>query len=279
LHVETGGHPGGAVPAAHQLVAEGRLRTLGSPLAALLLQASGGVVSEGASTSFASLLTRSYLTMGVLSILGIMSIVSWGIILHKLWVFRRTERQTAQFLDVFRRSNKFSEVQAVCRSVGESPLVGLFQSGYAELTAQLRQSTPETANGPNPKPAAGRPTLKSLAAVDRALLRASVVEINKLEKHISFLATSASVAPFIGLFGTVWGIMTSFEGIGQTGSTNLGVVAPGIAEALVATAAGLAAAIPAVWFYNLLTQRVKLFASDMDDFSMEFLNISERNFT
>jgi biopolymer transport protein TolQ len=261
------------------LVAEGRLRTLGSPLAALLLQASGGVVSEGASTSFASLLTRSYLTMGVLSILGIMSIVSWGIILHKLWVFRRTERQTAQFLDVFRRSNKFSEVQAVCRSVGESPLVGLFQSGYAELTAQLRQSTPETANGPNPKPAAGRPTLKSLAAVDRALLRASVVEINKLEKHISFLATSASVAPFIGLFGTVLGIMNAFQGIGATGSTNLGVVAPGIAEALIATAAGLAAAIPAVWFYNLLTQRVKLFASDMDDFSMEFLNISERNFT
>jgi biopolymer transport protein TolQ len=115
--------------------------------------------------------------------------------------------------------------------------------------------------------------------VDRALLRASVMEINKLEKHVAFLATAASVSPFIGLFGTVWGIMTSFEGIGQTGSTNLGVVAPGIAEALVATAAGLGAAIPAVWFYNLLTQRVKVFGSDMDDFSMEFLNISERNFT
>ena len=274
-----GPHPGGAVPAAHELVAEGRLRTLGSPLVALLLQAPNGVLSEGSGTSLISLLTRSYLTIGVLSILGIISIVSWGIILHKLWVFRRTERQTAQFLEVFRRSNKFSEVQAVCRSVGDSPLVGLFQSGYAELTAQLRQSTPETANGPNPKPSPGRPTLKSLAAVDRALLRASVVEINKLEKHISFLATAASVAPFIGLFGTVWGIMTSFQGIGQTGSTNLGVVAPGIADALVATAAGLEAAIPAVWFYNLLTQRVKLFASDMDDFSMEFLNISERNFT
>ena len=276
-----GSHPGGAVPAAHLLVAEGRLRTLGSPLAALLLQAQSGAVSEGSSTSILELITRSYFTLGVLSLLGVISIVSWGIILHKLWVFKRTERQTAQFLDVFRRSNKFSEVQAVCRSLGDSPLVGLFQSGYAELTAQLRQNTPETSNGPapNPKAAANRPTLKSLAAVDRALLRASVVEINKLEKHISFLATSASVAPFIGLFGTVWGIMRSFQGIGQTGSTNLGVVAPGIADALVATAAGLAAAIPAVWFYNLLTQRVKLFASDMDDFSMEFLNISERNFT
>jgi biopolymer transport protein TolQ len=255
------------------------LRTLGSPFFALLLQGQAGVASDSSATSILNLITRSYLTMGVLFILAMISIVSWGIILSKLWVFRRSREQTAQFLDVFRRSNKFSEVQAVCRSLGASPLVGLFQSGYAELTAQLRQSSPDVSNGPNPKPATSRPTLKSLPAVDRALLRASVVEINKLETHISFLATAASVAPFIGLFGTVWGIMTSFEGIGQTGSTNLGIVAPGIAEALVATAAGLAAAIPAVWFYNLLTQRVKLFASDMDDFSMEFLNISERNFT
>jgi len=274
-----GASPGGAVPAAHLLVAEDRLRTLGSPLAALLLQAPGGVASEGSATSILNLITRSYLTLGVLFILGMISIVSWGIILYKLWSFKRSRTQTTQFLEVFRRSNKFSEVQAVCRSLAASPLVGLFQSGYAELTAQLRQSSPDVSNGPNPKPAGSRPTLKSLPAVDRALLRASVMEINKLEKHVSFLATAASVSPFIGLFGTVWGIMTSFEGIGQTGSTNLGVVAPGIAEALVATAAGLAAAIPAVWFYNLLTQRVKVFASDMDDFSMEFLNISERNFT
>ena len=257
------------------------MRTLGSPLVALLMQAQGGVPPEGSGTSILELVTRSYLTLGVLFLLGMMSIVSWGIIFYKLWVFRRAQRQTVQFLDVFRRSNKFSEVQAVCRSLGESPLVGLFQSGYAELTAQLRQGSPEISNGPvpNPKPAAGRPTLKSLAAVDRALLRASAMELSKLEKHISFLATTASVSPFIGLFGTVWGIMVSFQGIGSTGSTNLGVVAPGIAEALVATAAGLAAAIPAVWFYNLLTQRVKTFATDMDDFSMEFLNISERNFT
>jgi biopolymer transport protein TolQ len=153
--------------------------------------------------------------------------------------------------------------------------VGLFQSGYAELTAQLRQG--ETAS--NPAAPAGRPTLKSLTAVDRALMRASNVEINKLERRVPFLATTASITPFIGLFGTVWGIMSAFQGIGQTGSTNLGVVAPGIAEALIATAAGLAAAIPAVLFYNYYAQRVKLFASEMDDFSMEFLNIAERNFT
>jgi biopolymer transport protein TolQ len=208
-----------------------------------------------------------------------LSIVSWGIFLYKAWTFRRAARQSAQFLDVFRRSNKFSEVQAVCRSLEQSPLVGLFQAGYAELTAQLRQGSPEIANGPNPPKPAVRPTLKSLAGVDRALLRASGLEINKLEHYVSFLATTASIAPFVGLFGTVWGIMGAFERIGQTGSTSLGSVAPGISEALIATAAGLAAAIPAVLFYNYLTQRAKIFATDMDDFSMEFLNIVERNFT
>ncbi len=96
---------------------------------------------------------------------------------------------------------------------------------------------------------------------------------------MSWLATTASIAPFIGLFGTVWGIMSAFLSISQTGTTNLQSVGPGIAEALIATAAGLAAAIPAVLFYNGLTQRVKVFASGMDDFAMEFLNIAERNFT
>jgi biopolymer transport protein TolQ len=222
----------------------------------------------------------SPLTKIVLLFLAVFSIVSWSIILYKLIVFRRAERQTAQFLDVFRRSNKFSEVQAVCRSLAESPLVGLFQSGYAELTAQLRQTAqPEAAGASNPRSPAARPTLKSLTAVDRALMRAAVVEINKLERRIPFLATTASITPFIGLLGTVLGIMSAFQGIGQTGSTNLGVVAPGIAEALIATAAGLFAAIPAVYFYNHLTNKVKIYASEMDDFAMEFLNISERNFT
>jgi biopolymer transport protein TolQ len=254
------------------------LRTLGSPLLALLLQAQGGAVPEG----YIGLVARANTIQKlVLLFLALFSICSWAIILYKLVVFRRTERQTAQFLDVFRRSNKFSEVQAVCRSLGESPLVGLFQSGYAELTAQLRQTTPNgvpAASHP-PGPAA-RPTLKSLTAVDRALMQASGVEVNKLERHIPFLATTASITPFIGLLGTVLGIMSAFQNIGQNaGSTNLGVVAPGIAEALVATAAGLFAAIPAVYFYNHLSQRVKIFASEMDDFAMEFLNIAERNFS
>jgi biopolymer transport protein TolQ len=262
-------------------VSEGRLRTLGSPLLALLLQAQSGVASEDSGAGIIGLASRwTVVTWIVLVILVMLSVRSWGIFLFKWWAFRRAERQSAQFLEVFRRSSKFSEVQAVCQSLSDSPLVGLFQSGYAELTAQLRQNTPaDVANGPNPRAPASRPTLKSLTAVDRALMRASMVEVNKLERRVSFLATTASIAPFIGLFGTVWGIMSAFEGIGQKGSTSLNVVAPGIAEALVATAAGLAAAIPAVLFYNYLTQRAKVFASDMDDFSMEFLNIAERNFT
>ncbi len=258
------------------------MRTLGSPLLALLLQGPGGVGPEGSSPTMVGLVARSSpISKVVLLILALFSIVSWSIILYKLWTFRRSERQSGSFLDVFRRSNKFSEVQAVCRSLDNSPLVGLFQAGYTELTAQLRQNTSEAAGaaGSNPRAPANRPTLKSLTAVDRALMRASVVEVNKLERRVAFLATTASIAPFIGLFGTVWGIMSAFQSIGQTGSTNLGVVAPGIAEALVATAAGLFAAIPAVYFYNHLSQRVKLFASEMDDFAMEFLNIAERNFT
>jgi biopolymer transport protein TolQ len=121
--------------------------------------------------------------------------------------------------------------------------------------------------------------LKSLDAVDRALLRATTVEMTKLERRVPFLATTASITPFIGLFGTVWGIMAAFVRIGATGSTSLQAVGTPIAEALIATAAGLFAAIPAVYFYNHFTNRVKHFAADMDDFSLEFLNISERNFT
>jgi biopolymer transport protein TolQ len=258
------------------------LRTLGSSLFALLMQGTAGAASEGSSTGILNLIARSTaISLAVLFGLGLMSIWSWGIFLYKWWTFRRAAKQSAQFLEVFRRSNKFSEVQAVCRSLADSPLVGLFQTGYTEITTQLRQPAPggDAGHESNPRAPAGRPTLKSLPAVDRALLRASALEVNKLESHISVLATVASMGPFVGLFGTVVGIMNAFEQIGITGSTSLQSVGGPIAEALVATAAGLAAAIPAVIFYNYLTGRVKLFASEMDDFAMEFLNICERNFT
>lgn len=212
----------------------------------------------------------------VLVVLVLFSLVSWAIIFYKFWQFSRVERQTRTFLDVFRKSSKFSEVQAVCRTLTESPLTGIFQAGYSELNSQLRN--PSTADV-KPAATAVRPTLKSLDAVDRALLRATTVEMNRLEHRLTFLATTASITPFIGLFGTVWGIMDSFQRIGVAGSSSLGVVAPGIAHALIATAAGLFAAIPAVYFYNYFTNRVKGFAGEMDDFALEFLNIAERNFT
>ena len=245
-----------------------------------LFQAQAVSASEGGfGGDIVGLIARSSIpSQIVLLILGMFSVASWAIILFKLSQFRRVESQTAAFLDVFRKSSKFSEVQAVCKSLAQSPLAGVFQSGYVELNAQLRQT--ETPNGPGqPNGPPARPILKSFDALDRALLRASSVEVTKLERRVPFLATTASITPFIGLLGTVWGIIGAFQGIGVTGSTNLAVVAPGIAEALVATAAGLFAAIPAVYFYNHLTQKVKELASVMDDFSLEFLNIAERNFS
>jgi biopolymer transport protein TolQ len=232
--------------------------------------------ARGAAGDFSQLiLSASPIVKFVMGLLLLFSVISWGIIFYKWWTFRGIEKQSSTFIDVFRKSAKFSEVQAVCPSLASSPLVGMFQAGYAELTAQLRLSQTQASPG-TPAP---RPTLKSITAVDRALLRASSIEVNKLEKRVTFLATTASITPFIGLFGTVWGIMTAFMNIGAQGSTDLAVVSTPIAEALIATALGLFAAIPAVYFYNHFTSKVKSYASEMDDFALEFLNISERNFT
>jgi biopolymer transport protein TolQ len=253
---------------------EGLLPTPGSLVLALQLEGSAAPAQETTGSVIDLIADASPASQAVLVILLIFSVISWAVVISKAIAFRRMEQQTSTFLDVFRRSTKFSEVQAVCKSLEGSPLVGMFQAGYAELNLQLRQPAANS-----PPAAAGRPTLKSLTAVDRALLRASSVEVNKLEKRVPFLATTAAITPFIGLFGTVWGIMVSFFNIGTQGSTDLAVVAPGIAEALIATAMGLFAAIPAVYFYNHFSTKVKTYASEMDDFALEFLNIAERNFT
>jgi len=248
--------------------------TFGSSFLALQVQDAAPLAGSGGMLQILS--ESSPLSQIVLAILIIFSIVSWAIILFKTFSYRAVARQTATFLDVFRKSQKFSDVQAVCPSLPQSPLVGVFQAGYAELTAQFR-ITGQT--GASPGGPAARPILKSLEAVDRALIRAATTEVNKLERRLTFLATTASVTPFIGLFGTVVGITLAFQRIGATGSTNLAVVGPGISEALLATAAGLFAAIPAVIFYNYFVHRVKDFSAAMDDFALEFLNIAERNFT
>ncbi len=250
------------------------MHTLGLLVLALQVQGSAGAPPAGG--ELAQILAQtSPLNYAVFLVLIAFSVASWAIVVAKIVMFRRVQRQSRIFLDTFRKSQKFSDVQAVCASLPDSPLVGVFQSGYAELNAQFRL----TAGQASPGAATARPMLKSLDAVDRALIRAATVEINKLEQRLTFLATTASITPFIGLFGTVVGIMLTFQRISTQGSTNLTVVGPGISEALIATATGLLAAIPAVYFYNHLTHRVKELSSIMDDFSLEFLNIAERNFT
>jgi biopolymer transport protein TolQ len=217
----------------------------------------------------------SGVAMGVLVLLAIFSLVSWAIILYKGVSLQRAHSQSRTFLDVFRKSTKFSEVNSVCVQLQASPLVGVFQAGYQEVNQQVRGTGKEE----KPAGAAARPTVRSLESLSRALVRAATAEVTRLERRVTFLATTATVTPFIGLFGTVWGIMKAFEAISQMGSANLSVVAGPIAEALITTAMGLAAAIPAAFFFNLYNSRIKVLSSMMDDFALEFLNIVERNFT
>jgi len=208
--------------------------------------------------------------MGVLILLAVFSLVSWGIIIYKGMSLHRAHAQSQTFLQVFRKSSKFSEVNSVCTQLKASPLVGVFQAGYQEVNQQVR-------GGANAQ--AAKPTVKSLESLSRALARAATVEGTRLDRRVSFLATTASVTPFVGLFGTVWGIMDAFGDIGRMGSANLAVVAPGISEALITTAMGLLAAIPAAVFYNFFSSRIKVLGAMIDDFALEFLNIVERNFT
>ena len=253
------------------------MRILGYYAFAFLQAPVANEPAEGFGDLFGLIARQSLVGHLVLTSLLVFSVVSWAIILFKLWQFRQVDAQTSTFVAIFRKSRKFSEVQSVCKSLASSPLTGVFQAGYVELNTQLRDT-----EGPRSDPIAGgapRPSLRSFEALDRSLLRATNVEVNKLERYVAILATTASITPFIGLFGTVVGIIIAFQDIGATGSTNLAVVAPGIAEALIATAAGLFAAIPAVYFYNHLMHRVKLAASTIDDFSLEFLNIAERYFS
>ncbi len=208
--------------------------------------------------------------IAVLLLLLIFSCISLGIIINKWSMLARASRESKRFLDVFRKSQKFSEVNAVANQLAYSPLVGMFQAGYQEINQQVRPAAGTTTQ---------RPAIKSLDAVSRALARAASIEETRLEKRLSFLASTASVSPFIGLFGTVWGIMNAFGEIGRQGSASLAIVAPGISEALITTAAGLFAAIPAALFFNYFSDRVKSLSSVMDDFAMEFISMVERNFT
>jgi biopolymer transport protein TolQ len=216
----------------------------------------------------------------VLGILLLFSLISWIIIFAKYLRLARISRQSDKFVAFFRKSKRFSEVNTIAGQLTDTPLTTLFRAGYAELDAQIKAVRPEespvTTIAMQP---AGKLLIKNISGVERALERAIGVEVSRLTRGMTFLATTASACPFIGLFGTVWGIMQSFRAIGQTGSTSIAAVAPGISEALVNTAAGLAAAIPALVFYNYFMGRVRAQRAGMEDFSLEFINLAERNFT
>jgi biopolymer transport protein TolQ len=202
----------------------------------------------------------------ILAVLILFSVFSWAIIFYKRRSLKAAENSSRKFLEVFRKSKSLNEVNEATRKYRKSPLATIFQAGFKELV-HLTKSNPQSQGAIN---------AQRLEAINRSLLRASNTEISRLEKLMSFLATCGSVTPFIGLFGTVWGIMDSFHKIGVVRSASLVTVAPGIAEALIATALGLFAAIPAVIAYNFFLGQIKELITMMDDFSLEFLNIIER---
>jgi biopolymer transport protein TolQ len=210
----------------------------------------------------------------ILGILAVFSLVSWAIILGKTFQLRRAGRQSREFLDAFHRSHRFSEVNALANRLRASPLVGVFQAGYAEIDSQIK-------NAHDNEGASERRgyRITSMAALERTLERAAGIELRNVARWTPFLATTASASPFIGLFGTVWGIMVAFRDIGSTGSTSIVSVAPGISEALINTAAGLGAAIPALIGYNYFAHSGRQLKARIEDFVMEFLNLAERNFT
>ncbi len=208
-----------------------------------------------------------WVARGVLLILLLFSLISWAMIFQKLGVFGSIRRQSDQFLRIFRATRGVANPQALA-SAG-SPFSSVYAAGYRELQSQVGGVSA------NPHP----PKLKSLQAVTVSMQLASAEEVRRVERGMSWLATTGSVTPFIGLFGTVWGIIDAFSGLGSAGAASLRAVAPGIAEALVTTAAGLATAIPAVIFYNQFLQNIRELAQRLDTFTMEVSAQVEKTFS
>lgn len=216
----------------------------------------------------------------LLTLLGF-SVACWTIILMKFRLVRRARRETEIFQDMFLEPMDLRKIYAASRDLRYSPVARLFQSGYGEFQ-RIRKiqtaSNPERVAGTKSQESAGRSRQIMMDNLERSLQKAVVAQIERLERGVSFLATTGNTGPFIGLFGTVWGIMQSFRAIGLKGSANLAVVAPGISEALIATAAGLAAAIPAVVAFNYFTQKIARLGAEMDMFKSDFLTTVERQF-
>ena len=207
----------------------------------------------------------------VLYLLILFSVVSWGVILFKFRHVREAKKQSARFIEIFWESRNLASIHEASQELEASPVAHVFIAGYEELLRVSRRNAAETE---------GLTTdLSGVDNVARAMKRAANVELTKLEQTLTFLATTSGSTPFIGLFGTVWGIMNAFRGLSVTRSSTIQAVAPGIAEALIATAAGLVAAIPALIAYNHFLQEIRVLTADMENFTQEFLNIAERHFT
>ena len=206
----------------------------------------------------------------VMFVLFLFSIISWAIIFSKWRLVKKANHETAYFFDLFWENTPLSRIYDECDDLPYSPVAQLFRSGYAELKRLTKSSTLNASADWN---SSGQPILDNL---ERSLRKSAIDQSNVLERALSFLATTGSTAPFIGLFGTVWGIMQAFRGIGMKGSASLAVVAPGISEALIATAAGLAAAIPAVVAFNHFNRKALVLQSEMDTFASDFLSLVGR---
>jgi biopolymer transport protein TolQ len=224
------------------------------------------MLEAGGNQSILSMILSSGpVVQSVLILLIVLSIWSWAITISKVLQFKKAKADSEKFVKLFWDSRNLARIDDATRRLKQSPLTHVFSAGYKELSQVLEEEGDDNGAG-----------LKMLGSVERALKRAEVEAALRLDRGNTFLASVASAAPFIGLFGTVWGIMNAFLGLSQLQSTTLQAVAPGISEALVATAVGLAAAIPAAVAYNYFAVGVKQFRESMDTFSAEFLNVAQR---
>jgi biopolymer transport protein TolQ len=216
----------------------------------------------------------------VLLVLFGFSIASWAIIIHKWVALRRVKRETRMFREIFGESDNLSLIYAATKQYYASPLARIFAAGYSELRSHLTDKNPGRGRRAVSDELSGDSTTElatfDVGRFERMLRLAASEETMRLERLLPFLATTGSATPFIGLFGTVWGVMTAFHGIGLRGSATLATVAPGISEALIATAAGLAAAIPAVIAYNHFLNQIRVISIEMENFSSEFASYAER---
>jgi biopolymer transport protein TolQ len=202
------------------------------------------------------------LPKGIMLLLLIFSLLSWAVIFSKWAAFRQARTANRQFLRAFRKAAGLEAVAVASEQFRSSPLVAVFDFGYNEVDRQVK----------------ARGAVTNKTSLERTLQLGMSEEVTKLERNMNLLATTATVSPFIGLFGTVWGIIDAFQGLGTAGAASLRAVAPGISEALITTALGLAAAIPAAIFYNLYGSSIKEFGARMEDFALEFMNLTERKY-